>query len=454
MAQALGRGASFEEVILITDGNVPERAEIDLPFRVSYQKLESPAPNIGITACTARRSQTDDWEIFVEIGASEGADYGGAVSMTTLNSPDNDPIASELVSTKPGQQARLLFKVAGSEAQTLIFELVPNASLDALEADNVAYLNLPTLRDLQVFVPEKLQAVRHALQPMEHLKLYPNKESVPPDAFDLVITNDPDDILKPSQTQWLIGLVPDDLQDLIAIESASNQAIDWRRDMPILQHVDFSNVLFMDQPIASDNQKSTFLNRGYQVLMEGTKGPLLLETFTSDQHRFVSTFDLDRSMMPYRVCFPVFLSNLTQIARQEAGLSEAQAIATGRLPAIDASPNQSVRITGPDTVPTVSLSADSDGLLAGPSAPKTGIYMFEPLDQVVGASLLSPQETMLKQVESVEFREARITADESPVKVDRPIWHYLAALALLVLLLEWWAFQRRPGGWRSPSATS
>lgn len=454
MAQALGRGTAFDEAVLITDGNLPERADIDLPFRVNYQKLESPAPNIGITACTARRGRTDGWEIFVEISASAGADYGGAVSMKALESPNDDPIASELVSTKPGQQSRLLFQVAGSKAQTLTFELVPNANLDALDADNVAYLTLPELRDLQVYVPEKLQAVRHALQPMQHVLVYPNQEATPPDSFDLVISNDPDDATKPAKTQWMIAHVPSDLQDLITIESQSNQAIDWRRDLPILQHVDLSNVLFMDQPIASDNQKSTFLNRGYEVLMDGVQGPLMLESYSNNQHRFIATFDLDRSMMPYRVCFPVFLSNLVEIARQEAGLSEAKAVATGQLPAMTASPNQSVRVTGPDTVPSLSVTADTAGLLPGPPSPKTGLYHFDPLNETVGASLLSIQETTLEQMDSVSFREARITAEESPVKVDRPIWHILAALALLVLLIEWWAFQRRPGGWRTPSTTS
>ena len=50
MAQALGRGASFDEVTLITDGNVPERADLDLAFGVNYQRLDPCTPNIGITA--------------------------------------------------------------------------------------------------------------------------------------------------------------------------------------------------------------------------------------------------------------------------------------------------------------------------------------------------------------------------------------------------------------------
>ncbi|MFT4637047.1 MAG: hypothetical protein ACI8T1_000355 [Verrucomicrobiales bacterium] len=128
MAQALGRGSSFDELVLLSDGNVPARAELALPYRVNFQKIESTASNIGITAYTARRGREEGWEIFVEVGASLGADYGGALTM----SANGKELASELVTTKPGQATRLLFSVNGNETQDLKFELIPNANSDAL----------------------------------------------------------------------------------------------------------------------------------------------------------------------------------------------------------------------------------------------------------------------------------------------------------------------------------
>ena len=51
MARALSRGVSFDEVMLLSDGNLPGRASMDLPFKVNYQQLAVAGANIGITAC-------------------------------------------------------------------------------------------------------------------------------------------------------------------------------------------------------------------------------------------------------------------------------------------------------------------------------------------------------------------------------------------------------------------
>jgi len=75
------------------------------------------------------------------------------------------------------------------------------------------------------------------------------------------------------------------------------------------------------------------------------------------------------------------------------------------------------------------------------------------LDLRRGASLLSLSETSLSQVEVVEFREARVQADSKAVETDRPLWQWLTAVALLILLVEWWFFQRRPGGWTRARAS-
>ena len=448
MAKALGRGAVFDELVLLSDGNVPARAELDLPFRVNFQKLESPAPNIGITACTARRGREDSWEIFVEVGASAGADYGGALTMSRLDAGEEDSLASEIVVTKPGKASRLLFTVAGHGEQNLKFELIPNANFDGLKSDNVAYLSLPALRPLQVYAPEPLQSFRHALRSMDQVEVYPGEGKLPPESFDLVIADDAEPATRPARVGLFMAMVPRDLQGLIEIEyPSSNQAVDWRRDSPLLQHVDFSNVVFLEQPVSDDVQEGTFVNLGYEVLLFGARGPVLLQKRDGDRVTIHALFHPDRSTFPYRVGFPIFVTNLVQLARQEAGLAEARALSTGVLPGLTIEPNQSVRVRGPSGGVT-ELTSDAEGRLPAISAKKVGIYRYDVVGVVRGANLLSLEETTLAQVEEVEFREATAEAEEQAAEVDRPIWHWLAVIGLLVLLIEWWVFQRRPGGWR------
>ena len=67
----------------------------------------------------------------------------------------------------------------------------------------------------------------------------------------------------------------------------------------------------------------------------------------------------------------------------------------------------------------------------------------------VGASLLSASETSLASVEQIQMNEQlQVTATAAPVKTDWPLWPPLLMLGLCVLLVEWWFFQRKPGGWR------
>ncbi len=449
MAQALGRGAAFEEVVLLSDGNVAERAELDLPFRVNFQKMEAPGPNIGITACSARRGREDGWEIFLEVGASKGGDYGGAIEMSRVDAPRGETMASELVATGPGQAARLLFRVPGYEARNLKFELIPNTRFDALEADNVAYLTLPALRPLQVHVGSSLASFRHALNAMEKVEVHPRDGVSGPGVYDLVISDAAADLNLGARLRLFLSVVPQGLQDLIRVDTPSaNQAIDWRRDSPFLQHVDFSNVMFLEEPVSSEFDEGTLVNRGYQTLVHGARGPLLLEEIDEERVTLHALFHVDRSTFPYRVGFPVFAANLVQHARHLAGLAEARAHRTGILPGFVVRPEQSISVRGPDAREIKLVSGD-DGRLPGVSALKVGLYHYEGTGVVRGANLLSLSETSLRQVDAVEFREARVTAEAQTMETDRPIWHWLAALGLLVLLAEWWVFQRRPGGWRA-----
>ena len=67
----------------------------------------------------------------------------------------------------------------------------------------------------------------------------------------------------------------------------------------------------------------------------------------------------------------------------------------------------------------------------------------------VGASLISPRETTLTGVGQIEFNERlQVAAAAAVVKTDWPLWPPLLMVALGVMLVEWWFFQKKPGGWK------
>jgi hypothetical protein len=68
----------------------------------------------------------------------------------------------------------------------------------------------------------------------------------------------------------------------------------------------------------------------------------------------------------------------------------------------------------------------------------------------VGVGLLDSMETTLGAVKHLRFRENQeVAATSDRIDVDRPLWPTFTLVGLGVLFVEWWYFQRRPGGWPS-----
>src|SRR5262249_29819242 len=145
-------------------------------------------------------------------------------------------IAHEDVSLTRGSNPRLSFDLAGGPGAVIEARLRLN-DFDALAADDAAWLTLPAPRSLSVFVPHRLAGYRHALAALEDLSVYPQADKAGPAVFDLLISDKEEDLQKPARIHCAVGLVPPDARALVKVDQKNSQAIDWRRDSPLLQHV-------------------------------------------------------------------------------------------------------------------------------------------------------------------------------------------------------------------------
>lgn len=445
LAQALARTTPFDRVLVLTDGNLPAKTGFELPFQLELQKLPPAGPNAGITAFNARRAGAGDWELFVQLGVTDPAP--AATATVELRSGDQ-VIAQEQVALAPGSAPRLAFRVSGAQDANIRAVLRPGG-FDSLASDNDAWLTLPAVRPLDVFVPESLATFRHALAALDGLRIFPQQGRLSPSSFDLTITDKPESQkTAPALITCTVGFVPDNIAPLVSIAKKSTTAIDWRRESPLLQHVSLDEVIFMEDPVtAPGKDDSAFANLGCEILAHGPHGPLAL-TLTDDAGgtmRVHLLFHPEQSTLPFRVAFPIFTANLVERARAIAGLSEAAAIATGVLPPQNFTAGAGITVRGPSNTERTER-ADERGTLAGVSAPRAGEYTFNSggTSRTVGASLLSATETGLAAVNEVEFGD-RISVPTASVsaKSDRSLWWPLALVGFIVLLVEWWWFQRR-----------
>ncbi len=451
MADALSRTARFERVMLVSDGNMPEKIDFELPFKLDYQRLPSAGGNMGITALNARRNSGGGWSVFVQVQSTR--DHPGAAALELIQ--DGESRSVEQVTPTAGGGQRFVFQIAADRATSVELRLRPDG-FDALAADNVAFIELSPLRPLDVYVPLSMPAYRNAVAAMRDVRLHPSASGDPPlKHFDLIITDKAD---APVDATWrtalFVGFVPADLEELITIKEESTTIIDWRRTSPLLEHVELADVVVIDQARLNENAKESDLETlRYEVITHGRHGPLMLQRREGDRTSYTLLFHTDRSTLPYRVGFPIMVTNLVRSAMQEAGLLEVTGDRTGILPAMAMQPGETYRIEGPENYDRRE-KADDLGFVSGLPALRAGRYVLSKGTEkkAVGVSLLHAGETSLESIESISLVEGAVAASQVQPETNRSLWSSIALLALLLLAVEWWFYQRRPGGWARQTA--
>lgn len=446
VTQALARTVPVETVLLFSDGNIPTDVPFDLPFDLNYRRLPAGGPNLGITALNARRAGPQSWEVFTRVEASQAEPAAGTSLATLEIRQGSEVLATERVSLAASANERFAVRINTDQAATITATLVPQG-FDSLASDNIASLDLPIPRPLAVYCPEELDSFRHAFEAIENLALFPTGDDSGPSEYDLIVSDQESDLDRNAPVAFFVGVIPPDLKDLVTVGTNLAELVDWRRSEPLLQHVQLAEVQTSDEPKSAEGITSEdYEERGYEVIAFGRAGPLFLKKSSPQRISFFSLFHTDRSTLPYRIGFPILVSNLVQETLRGSDLLEVRAGQTGVLEPITVDADTEYTLTSP-TGETVELKSGPTGVLSGIPAPHVGRYTIKRRGRVVGtvgASLTSSAETSLAAVEKLQFREVEVTADESRLPSDKPLWRYFALVGFGLLLTEWWIFQRRP----------
>ena len=316
LAQGLARSEPFDQVLLYSDGNFAAHVNVDLSFKLNYQRIPAGGANQGITALAAQRAANGGWNVFVQIEGSDGAEGSATVDLTR----DGTPIGSERITLVKGRAQRLMFQVPGEKPSALRARLTPDG-FDSLALDNAADLDLPATRPLRVFVSPELGAYRRALGGIAGVQVSTEAAGT----FDLVVAGREQDESIPASVRFTVGLVPPDLQRLVTLGTNGTQVVDWRRDCDLLRHVELGDVVILDQPtLAVGATEGDLENLGYQVLAHGRVGPLLVRKNGGETLSVAMLFHSDHSTLPYRVGFPILVANVVQTALERVGLGEVR----------------------------------------------------------------------------------------------------------------------------------
>lgn len=440
LTQAMTKSSQFGEVLLYTDGNISDVPTFDLSFKLNFQKIKTEnLPNIGITRMSAVRSGESSWMVFIQIDMNEH--FQGSSELQIFQ--NGKKIGSDKVFSGDKLSQRLSFRLDGSKESVINAKLLTDSD-DSLEVDNEAFLSLKLARPLYVYIPESLDLVKNIISNIQGVKLLkPEAKSA-----DLVITDKEEELDFDSKTLLSFKVIPDDLKEILTVDNKQSKIIDWDRTDLILQHSSLDDVLLMETVKFKNDAKPVDLEKkAYDILSYGEKAPLIVKKNFGDKNIYHFFFHYYASTLPYKIAFPIMITNTVNKAMADAGLSEKTGNRTGVLPEIFLKPQTEYTVKGPGGL-SETLSSSDKGLLSGIPSLMSGTYeVYEggEVVQTIGVSLLSSNETSLAKLDSVSFNEISVKVNEEEAQTDKSLWGLITLIAFLFLIVEWWYFQKKPG---------
>ena len=395
-----------------------------------------PAPNVALASFQVRRRLDDP-------GAVQGV-------VVARNHGVSDTVAEVLVSAGRGSPTRAIELAAGAR-EILVFDDLPaavgyqaevRAADDGLPADNLAFASLDEPSELSVVVvgDEPWPIVR-ALQAVPAV----TAQAIAVDSFDQA---------NPSADFYVFqGFAPELLpaassvfvqppaMPALGLDSPSNADTHPLAvaDSPLLKSIDVGDLV-------SDSDVTYAVPAWAQVDLSVGDRALLARGVVYGRRTAVIGFDVAGPGVTQAPWFPVFWSNVVRWADPFAPLPDGADLEPGR-------PARLVPHPRADRVAVTSPGGESaEFTMPEPAVLEVTVPGIYTVRQFVGEELMA--QTSIDFAPGLATRPARGGASAgSSATVDSPqriqdqieLWPWVAVLALILVLVEWWIFHRVRG---------
>ena len=214
-------------------------------------------------------------------------------------------------------------------------------------------------------------------------------------------------------------------------------------DSPLLSFVDWAGVNILQAQQVS----APWL----QPLVSAEGGPLLLTGERQGRRVAVLTFDLRQSDLPLRVAFPILMANITDWLSPGTAFDARGGLQPGDTVRLaPAATTRFVAVTQPDG--TVWRQAVTEEALIFGATEELGLYAVtlqdDLSDQPAGSfavNLFAPGESALAPADALRIGQVETIAAAERENVGQlELWPWLVAVALLVLMVEWWVYHQGP----------
>ncbi len=443
-AGALSRQIDRPTTIIISDGGLPSDLP-PLPGEVRYVPIGQSSDNVSVSALSLRPTKNGA-ELFAGV-----TNHGAAARSVILSVYRGEALLnSQALDLKAGETQQMVLNDLPREPAIYQAKLSrpdqANQPVDALALDDAAFaVNNPAGARRVLLVSQGnvfLEQLLAAIPDLQAFRVVVQKDGtlpMPTDEFDLYIFDSvvPDNL--PFKPTLLINPPANPVLRVSGVFSDTTNA--HVIDSPVTRNVNWGNVHVREAKFIDPPQWA-------KTLVDSKGGPLVLIGDTGVRRVAAITFDLHDSDLPLQVTFPILLVNLINYLAPGRSFNAPDGV----------SPGESVNIRPDPSVDTVAIASPSNQVYT--VRPGGGDVVFKDTQELgaYGVTLISgdqqtvdyfavnlfdPAESNIRPADTIRIGQSQITSAQSNETGWQEWWPWLAALALVILLIEWWIYHGR-----------
>ena len=430
-AAGLMSNAPDARLILISDGAFDlDQREVFTGLPLEFIDVGSQAENIGIVAFQFRKpvNRRHEYEVLTKIRNYSSKEYSGALTF----SAGSRKILERQVSLAPGEELSLALPYDGLLAKNIEAELLPG---DAFPLDNSAYAVLSGGARVRLhlvtggnFFLEQILSVHPSIE------LSVSETPPPSGSHDIVVFDRISPPLDFTGRAIFVGVVEFGAAEEVGPVVENPSITGWDSSHPILGSVDVTGFSIRRAlGVTRDNS-------AIESLVDAGAISLLYTQVETNRNVVGISFDVTESNLPLQTTFPILVNNLlTWLSPDEMETISGHVITGGEF--IYATPEDTpVRLGYPNG--STDTIIPENGEIVVTNLSKAGFYSLTDGEKTrwFAVNLLDDDESDV----SPRFDPWESGEDTSAVSKTgyRPLWHWLVAAAILMVLAELFAWTR------------
>lgn len=436
LAAGASQGSAEVTSIILSDGALNEAESLPtLAGQVRYVPVGSSDDNLALTAL-ALRPAAGGPQLFAEVTNFSAAERQVLLSIYVGDSL----ITARQLTLAPAARENLTLEDLSANGiyEARLTPLIPGNALDAFPLDNRAYAIYQGSAARRVLLVSSgnlfLEQVLASLPGIQPFRAIDGK--IPAEPFDLYVLDGP---LPAELPQGNLLMVNPDDNPLFAVGDPVSALTPVQvRDHALTRYLDWKNVHILQA-------KSMKTPAWADSLVEAASGPLVFAGETSGRRVAALTFDLHDSDLPLQIAFPILFSNLINFLAPPAAFEASLALAPGSSLRIQPPPGTRQMVIASPSGQVYNLPATGQTLVFAETR-ELGFYAVNFLAEKTtsaeyfAVNLFNPAESDIRPRPEIQIGQTTLTPAPVEQAGQFETWPYLAALALLLLIIEWLAY--------------